>query len=188
MHPLLPVLLLASMAVTPSQDKDTSNTVKVFILAGQSNMEGKAPNALLDHQADDPKTKDLFAHLRKDDKWIVRDDVFIKYLDRKGGLDDRLRIARSHRRRTGIRHGHGQPLRRTRAADQDGLGRALAGQRLPLAVGRLPSDETLQAELDQAQQRVERNNEKRKQNDPLPTMDDIKKRVRLVLPQTCWPK
>ena len=60
--------------------------VKVFILAGQSNMEGKAPNTLLDHQATDPKTKDLFAHLRKDDKWIVRDDVFIKFLDRKGPL------------------------------------------------------------------------------------------------------
>ena len=53
--------------------------VKVFILAGQSNMEGKAPNTLLDHQAADGKTKEIFAHLRKDDKWIVRDDVFIKF-------------------------------------------------------------------------------------------------------------
>ncbi len=57
---------------------------KVFILAGQSNMEGKAQNALLDHQATDVKTKDLFKHLRKDGKWIVRDDVFIKFLNRKG--------------------------------------------------------------------------------------------------------
>ena len=54
-------------------------TVKVFILAGQSNMEGKAKNELLDHQATDSKTNKLFAHLRKDNKWIVRDDVFIKY-------------------------------------------------------------------------------------------------------------
>ena len=60
--------------------------MKVFILAGQSNMEGKARNTLLDYQATDAKTKDLFAHLRKDDKWIVRDDVFIKFLDRKGPL------------------------------------------------------------------------------------------------------
>ena len=60
--------------------------IKVFILAGQSNMEGKAPNTLLDHQATDPKTKDIFAHLRKNDQWIVRDDVFIKFLDRKGPL------------------------------------------------------------------------------------------------------
>jgi hypothetical protein len=63
-----------------------TGTVKVFILAGQSNMEGKAQNELLNHQATDAKTKDLFAHLRKDGKWIVRDDVFIKFLKRKGPL------------------------------------------------------------------------------------------------------
>jgi alpha-galactosidase len=61
-------------------------SVKVFILAGQSNMEGKVQQPLLDHQATDPKTKALFAHLRKGDEWIVRDDVFIKYLKRKGPL------------------------------------------------------------------------------------------------------
>src|ERR1700750_3299093 len=61
-------------------------TVKVFILAGQSNIEGKAPNKLLEFQAKDEKTKQLFAHLRKDDKWIVRDDVFVKFLDRHGPL------------------------------------------------------------------------------------------------------
>jgi hypothetical protein len=33
----------------PAQAAD--NTVKVFILAGQSNMEGKARNTLLDYQA-----------------------------------------------------------------------------------------------------------------------------------------
>jgi hypothetical protein len=60
--------------------------VRVFILAGQSNMEGKARNALLDYQATDAKTRDLFAHLRKDDQWIVRSDVFIKFLDRSGPL------------------------------------------------------------------------------------------------------
>jgi hypothetical protein len=60
--------------------------VKVFILAGQSNMEGKASNGLLNYQATNAATKDLFAHLRKDDQWIVRDDVFIKFLGRKGPL------------------------------------------------------------------------------------------------------
>src|SRR5271166_6112889 len=69
---LVPVLL-CSVVTAPLHAG--AKTVKVFILAGQSNMEGKAPNALLEHQAKDPKTKDLFAHLRKDDKWIVRDDV-----------------------------------------------------------------------------------------------------------------
>jgi len=60
--------------------------VKVFILAGQSNMEGKAKVALLEYQARQPATRDLFKHLRKNDKWIERDDVWIKYLNHRGKL------------------------------------------------------------------------------------------------------
>ena len=65
---------------------DPPKTLKVFILAGQSNMEGKAKVSLLEYQAKQPATKDLFKHLRKDDKWIERDDVSIKFFDRKGKL------------------------------------------------------------------------------------------------------
>jgi alpha-galactosidase len=65
---------------------DPPKPVKVFILAGQSNMEGKAKVALLEHQAQQPATRDLFKHLRKDGRWIERDDVWIKFLDRKGKL------------------------------------------------------------------------------------------------------
>ena len=82
------ILILAVLSFAPLtalRADDSPKTVKVFILAGQSNMEGKAPNALQEHQATDAKTKDLFAHLRKDDKWIVRDDVFVKFLERHGG-------------------------------------------------------------------------------------------------------
>jgi alpha-galactosidase len=60
--------------------------VKVFILAGQSNMEGKAKMSLVEYQAEQPATRDLFKHWRKDGKWIERDDVWIKFLDRKGKL------------------------------------------------------------------------------------------------------
>src|SRR5580658_1440624 len=81
---LLVLAILCFLVAAPLHAGE--KTVKVFILAGQSNMEGKAPNALLEFQAKDPKTNDLFAHLRKDDKWIVRDDVFIKFLDRHGPL------------------------------------------------------------------------------------------------------
>ena len=82
---ILTVLAVACLLpTTPARAAD--GPVKVLVLAGQSNMEGKAPNALLDHQATDPKTRHLFAHLRKGDKWAVRDDVFIKFLDRKGPL------------------------------------------------------------------------------------------------------
>ena len=60
--------------------------VKVFILAGQSNMEGKAKMSLLEYQVKQPGTRPLFAHFEKDGKWIERDDVWIKFLDRKGPL------------------------------------------------------------------------------------------------------
>jgi alpha-galactosidase len=65
---------------------EPTRPVKVFILAGQSNMEGKAKVALLEYQAEQPATRDLFRHLRKDGKWVERDDVWIKFLDRKGKL------------------------------------------------------------------------------------------------------
>ena len=149
--------------------------VKVFILAGQSNMEGKAPNALFDHQATDPKTKELFAHLRKDDRWIVRDDVFIKFLDRKGPLT----IGYGSPDRTGIELEFGmamgehfkEPVLLIKAAWG---GHSLFKMFRPPSAG-LPADDMLDKELKQAQARIQRNNEKNKRNDPLPTIDDIKR-------------
>jgi hypothetical protein len=60
--------------------------IKVFILAGQSNMEGKAKLALAEFQAEQPATRDLYKHLRKDGKWSERKDVWIKYLKVHGNL------------------------------------------------------------------------------------------------------
>ena len=61
-------------------------TVKVFVLAGQSNMEGKAKNSLLESQAADPRFKDFWADYRTGDKWTERDDVFVTFFDRHGPL------------------------------------------------------------------------------------------------------
>ena len=55
---LMLALLLIAVFVSESSAQD-GGTVKVFILAGQSNMEGKAPNKLLEHQATDEETKQL---------------------------------------------------------------------------------------------------------------------------------
>ena len=66
----------------PSPASAGEGKVKVFILAGQSNMEGKAKMELLERQAG----QDSFKHLRRDGAWVVRDDVWIKFLDRKGRL------------------------------------------------------------------------------------------------------
>jgi alpha-galactosidase len=77
-------LLLSLPGVVCAADKP--KPVKVFILAGQSNMEGKAKLSLLEYQAAQPATRDLYQHLRKDGRWIERDDVWIKFLDRHGKL------------------------------------------------------------------------------------------------------
>jgi hypothetical protein len=64
---------------------------KVFILAGQSNMEGQAVVDLAGEDyndgrgtlaavADDPRTAPLVGHLRRTDgSWVVRDDVLVRY-------------------------------------------------------------------------------------------------------------
>jgi hypothetical protein len=78
------LLLFAPHALLAADTK--RSPVKVVILAGQSNMEGKAKISLLEYQAKQPATSDLFKHLRKDDKWIERDDVYVKFLDRHGKL------------------------------------------------------------------------------------------------------
>src|SRR5262249_27066443 len=70
---------------------------KVFILAGQSNMQGtgfvradpkrNGGKGSLEYLVKDPATADRFKHLMgKDGTWAVRDDVWIHYLDRKGWL------------------------------------------------------------------------------------------------------
>jgi len=74
--------VIASSSIAFAAEKP----VKVFILAGQSNMEGKAKVSVLEYQSKQPATRDLYAHLLKDGKWIERDDVWIKYLKVSGKL------------------------------------------------------------------------------------------------------
>ncbi len=55
--------------------------LKVYVLAGQSNMEGHAKVETFDHLADDKATAPLLARMRdKDGKPVVRNDVWISYL------------------------------------------------------------------------------------------------------------
>ena len=76
---------------------DAEKPIKVFILAGQSNMEGHGFIAADPKRNDgkgslaflvkDPTKSSRFKHLAdKEGRWIVRDDVWISYLDRKGPL------------------------------------------------------------------------------------------------------
>ena len=73
-------------------------TVRVFILAGQSNMEGAGQIRInpkkenkgagsLEFLVRSPRTARQLAHtVDKDGGWVVRDDVWIWYLGRHGGL------------------------------------------------------------------------------------------------------
>ncbi len=85
----LMALLLSPFAML--QADDAPLPVKVFILAGQSNMEGQAVVDLTGPDYNDgrgtlamlmadPSKAAMFEHLRDDDgDWTVRDDVFVRY-------------------------------------------------------------------------------------------------------------
>ncbi len=83
-----PLLFLATslLLAVSAKASEKPTPIKVFILAGQSNMEGKAKVSLMDYQCQQPATEKLYAPLRKNGKWMERDDVWIKFLDRKGPL------------------------------------------------------------------------------------------------------
>jgi len=173
----LAVALLMVMVFLPDGAEGAraaSDTVKVFVLAGQSNMEGKARNTLLEHQATDPRTRDFFAHLRDGDKWAVRDDVFIKFLGRKGPLT----IGYGSPGCTGAELEFGYMMGEHFDEPVILIKTAWGGHSLfkmfrPPSSG-LPVKEALQDLLEKARAKVKRNNEKRGRNDPLPTMEDIK--------------
>jgi len=76
----------------PAPPQAGKSPVQVFILAGQSNMEGQGIVAgekpgTLETLLKDPATAPRFKHLADaSGKWVVRDDVWIWYLGRTGGL------------------------------------------------------------------------------------------------------
>jgi len=99
----LSVVVLAVLAValliagSAYADQPGTSPVKVFILAGQSNMEGAGAihgsvernggQGGLDYLVKNPATAERFKHLVDENgEWRVRDDVWISYFDRKGGL------------------------------------------------------------------------------------------------------
>jgi len=88
-------VLLSFLVRAPAAD--AAPPVKVFVLAGQSNMEGHGlipadPNrnegrGSLEYLAKNPATAERFQPLlAADGKWAARDDVWIWYLGRHGAL------------------------------------------------------------------------------------------------------
>jgi hypothetical protein len=90
---LIALSMFAGIFTSPVLGK---GPLKVFILAGQSNMEGAGQikgnarnegKGSLEYIVKDPETAARTKHIiDKNGKWVVRDDVWIWYFDRKGGL------------------------------------------------------------------------------------------------------
>lgn len=89
---------LTALLIVAASNLSAGESVKVFLLAGQSNMEGhgrvtpdpKSANSgqgTLEWLVKNESTAPRFKHLVDDaGKWVVRDDVQIWYLGRQGGL------------------------------------------------------------------------------------------------------
>ncbi len=99
------VLLLISAVAIPLHAAD--KPVQVFILAGQSNMQGhgivKADakrndgQGSLEYLVKNPTTKEKYKHLVTDTgAWKPREDVLIHYLDRKGKLSAGFGASENH--------------------------------------------------------------------------------------------
>jgi len=82
----LAVACLAAISVSPPIEarEQGKGPLKVFILAGQSNMEGKGAIEHLEQLVTDNPTE--YGHLKKDGQWMKRGDVWIKYGQKKGEL------------------------------------------------------------------------------------------------------
>ncbi|MHC4570055.1 MAG: sialate O-acetylesterase, partial [Planctomycetota bacterium] len=66
-----------------ASNAEAKGPVKVFILAGQSNMEGKALASTFEPVIADAETREKFRHLKTDGKWSVRSDVWVTFLDKQ---------------------------------------------------------------------------------------------------------
>lgn len=92
LSPLIAIWLSPLLAAA-----DPSKPTKVFIMAGQSNMEGHGiisadpkrndGQGSLEYLVQSPEFVQNFGHLKTvDGKWAIRKDVWITYLDRSGPL------------------------------------------------------------------------------------------------------
>lgn len=99
MNPLITLPLLLLFSSQQATTEETSSTLKVFLLAGQSNMEGQAV-VDLDHPEhynggrgilttilEDPEIAREYGHWRNEDgSWVKREDVFVCYQPERGPL------------------------------------------------------------------------------------------------------
>ena len=78
--------LFTAMALQVAGHPEPAHQLKVFILAGQSNMEGYGSEHSLGHMADDPATAPALQRLKPEQNFPERTDVWVRYGPRKGNL------------------------------------------------------------------------------------------------------
>lgn len=84
-------LFCATSNLLVAQDEDRK-PLKIFILAGQSNMEGKGSVVVMNHQLTVPEKRDRFARYKNGDEFASRDDVWIDYLGNQGRRHGKLTV------------------------------------------------------------------------------------------------
>lgn len=78
-------MMLAALLAIPTPGLAVGKKLRVFVLAGQSNMEGHATIETFDYLSDDPIGAALLAKMRASDgRVVVRDDVWISYFTGSG--------------------------------------------------------------------------------------------------------
>ena len=98
LHEFFFSITLLLILAFPSTRARASEVVRVFILAGQSNMVGAGEvesnlsrndgKGSLQWLTENSSTKDSYSHLKTSTgAWVQRDDVFIWFLDRRGPLE-----------------------------------------------------------------------------------------------------
>ena len=93
---ILIVFTLAGLPKCVWADQPGKNSVKVFILAGQSNMEGKGTIKHLEQVVSE--NAETYGKLKSNGNWIERNDVWIDYLGN-----------RDHRKKGKLTVGYGFP-------------------------------------------------------------------------------
>lgn len=80
MKKLTLLFLVCSLSTALSAE---AKKVKIFILAGQSNMQGHCTTSVIENRLKDPKLKVGFEKYQQGGSFVKRDDVFINHIEKK---------------------------------------------------------------------------------------------------------
>lgn len=172
---ILFVMAIVSFGAVGIGQAHAGDTVRVFILAGQSNMNAQADPVTYEHQFKDERTRTVFAHLLNEDgSHKTRDDVSYSFRE----THTQLTVGVDPKKRFGPELGFGWVV--GEAFDEPVLiiktawgGRSLYHDYRSPSAG-LPDDAELEKQLKNRQHLIRTRNKSRNQNRPIPTMDDIK--------------